>query len=178
MTERVSSDRVRPARENDEERATKREMESLMPGVQVTGFVDAFREKGPLTQRGFNYADITVIKPVNACHCAATAGPRPRRGPSIITAMDPLRSTQKHSVPWDTGVFRSCRVLLLFAGKPCERRHKNRRDPTRDTIRLIETRAQYNSREGLPPARPRTMFLVELYSKATCRQDTKTWSRR
>lgn len=53
-----------------------RKRSSLDARSPVTGFVDAFqREKGPGAQRSFNYADITVIKPINACHCASTAGP-------------------------------------------------------------------------------------------------------
>lgn len=50
------------------------ECENLDAGSQVTGFFDAFVEKTP-TQRGFNYADITVIKPINACHCVPSGEP-------------------------------------------------------------------------------------------------------
>lgn len=64
-------------RASESERGKEKEERGrvLTPGVQSRVSSTPSREKGPGAQRSFNYADITVIKPINACHCATTAGP-------------------------------------------------------------------------------------------------------
>lgn len=67
----------------------------LTPGVESRVSSTFLRRAGPTAQRGFNYADITVIKPINACHCAREA-----EGPSIIPSpareSSAARAAQKH----------------------------------------------------------------------------------
>lgn len=98
---------TRIVRRNREER--RRECENPDAGSRVTGYFDAFVERVP-TQRGFNYADITVIKPINACHCAASGGPnaspgsypqsRPRASSATSQKHHTLRgNTRTHPVP-------------------------------------------------------------------------------
>lgn len=111
----------------------------------VTGFVDAF-EKRVLTQRGFNYADITVIKPINACHCTVTAGPHRLLRPIHNHGRGPLHSTQKHPrPPWDTAmaaVGHPCLRNSFLSGTATMDGRKLTRSGARDSIRLIETRTR------------------------------------
>lgn len=102
------------------------ECENPDAGSRVTGFFDAFVERAP-TQRGFNYADITVIKPINACHCAPSRGPQRLSGPIHNPGLRAsLRAAQKHS----TSSRGDTRTHRMYLQSNLHRDHLTRRGKT------------------------------------------------
>lgn len=117
---------TRIVRRNREER--RRECENPDAGSRVTGYFDAFVERAP-TQRGFNYADITVIKPINACYCAPSGGPqRFSRFLSTVPTTSLLRTPQKHLIlHGDTRTHPACSRIFTATTSPPWKSHDKER---------------------------------------------------
>jgi len=141
---------TRIVRRNREER--RRECENPDAGSRVTGYFDAFVERAS-TQRGFNYADITVIKPINACYCAPSGGPQ-RLSRFLSTV--PTTSLLHKSTPPSVGIQGRILPAVESSLRPPRRRgkattkngeenkHSDSPDPVDDTQTVVPSTGDAN----------------------------------